>query len=76
MKAVTEPMISMSLSRDVIFTPQSDLVVLIFSYPGDAVLDFGHNNLPAENRLDFSKDFFQGQSKTPRIEPGKYDQGR
>ena len=76
MKAVTEPMISMSLSRDDIFTPQSDLVVLIFSYLGDAVLDFGHNNLPAENRLDFFEDFFQGQSKTPRIEPSKYDQGR
>ena len=76
MTAVTEPMTSMSQSRDAIFTPQSDLVVLIFSYLGDAVLDFGHNNLSAENRLAFFKAFFQGQSKTPRIEPGKYDQGR
>ena len=76
MTAVTEPMTSMSLSRDNIFTPQSDLVVLILSYLGDTVRDFGHNNLPAENRLAFFEDFFQGQSNTPRIEPGKYDQGR
>ena len=75
-KAVIEPMVSLPLSRDVIITPRSGLVVLIFSYLGDAVLDFGHNNLPVENRLDFFKDFFQGQSKTPRIEPGEYDQGR
>ena len=60
MKAVTEPMISRSLSRDVMFTPRSDLVVLIFSYLGEAVLDIdhNHNNLPAENRLAFFKTFF------------------
>ena len=77
MTAVTEPMTSMSLSRDDIFTPRSDLVVLRLSYLGDAVRDFGHSNLPAENRLAFFEDFFfRGQSKTRRIEPGKYDQGR
>ena len=75
MTAVTEPMTSISLSRDDIFTPRSDLVVLRFSYLDDAVLDFGHSNLPAENRLAFFKLFFQSQSKTRRIEPGKYDQG-
>ena len=60
MKAVTEPMVSRALSRDVMFTPRSDLVVLIFSYLGGAVLDIdhNHNNLPAENRLAFFKTFF------------------
>ena len=76
MTAVIEPMTSISLSRDDIFTPRSDLVVLRFSYLDDAVLDFGHSNLPAENSLAFFKLFFQSQSKTRRIEPGKYDQGR
>ena len=64
MTAVTDPMTSISLSRDDIFTPGSDLVVLRFSYLDDAELDLGHSNLPAENGLAFFKLLFQSQSKT------------
>ena len=57
-KALTEPMASLPLSLDVMYTPRSGLVVLIVSYLGDVVLDINYNNIAAENRLAFFKELF------------------